>query len=699
MAAAPVFEFDRFELDIGGYELRRAGRKVRLQRVPMDLLILLIERRGALVTREEIVARVWNGDGFVDTQSSINTAIRKIRQALDDDGEQPRFVETVIGKGYRFIGDVAARVLPQEAAVSAPVAAQAPIVPAKPRYALLTLIAAAAAVVIGAMVLFFLRRTPQNREPMTIVPFTAVPGPQSWPAFSPDGNRVAFGWTGGTGTCSHIYVKTVGAASQVELTHSGECDSSPSWSRNGRWIAFLRSQPASGLGLYVIAAVGGTARKIADVNGPVDYRPAWTPDGKGLVVMDSEPPEVPPSLFRVAIDSGDKRRVTTADLSGTGDWCPAYSPNGRMLAYLHNTGSIRLSPLEVEHVDAHGMPSVLPKMIETGSFGFTSFDWSADGRFLIATDPSGLVRVALSGGSAEPLPFPSGSEPAVAPHGSRMVYVRPYRDTDIFRVPGPRGSGSVSRLISSTRAESAPQYSADGRRIAFVSDRTGSEEIWVADSDGQNVRQVTSFEGPGVGSPRWSPDGKWIAFDSTASGNAGIYIVAPNGGQVRKITLADVSCVRPSWSHNGRWIYFGSNQSGDWQIWKTMPQGGPPVQVTRNGGREAFEDPNGEFVYYTKTPTAKGIWRVPPSGGDEVEIASAGRQGRWAVGGSGIYYLSAPGELVFQEFSSKRCIRVPTSDLQLGAANMIGAAPDDRSILLTVLVRSEDRLVLVRNFQ
>lgn len=410
---------------------------------------------------------------------------------------------------------------------------------------------------------------------------------------------------------------------------------------------------------------------------------------------------MPPSLFRVAVDSGDKRRVTTADLSGTGDWCPAYSPNGHMLAYLHNTGSVRLSPLEIVRVDAHGMPSALPRPIETGSFGFTSFDWSAGGHSLIASAIAGLVRVPLSGGTPEPLPFPSGSEPAVALRGSRVVYVRPYLDTDIFRVPGPRGSGSVSRLISSTRADSAPQYSADGRRIAFVSDRTGSEEIWVVDSDGQNARQVTSFEGSGVGSPRWSPDGKWIAFDSTASGNAGIYVVAAKGGLARRITSADVSCVRPSWSHNGKWIYFGSNQSGDWQIWKATPRGGPPVQVARNGGREAFEDPNGEFVYYTKAPPAKGIWRVSSSGGDEVEISRSGKQGRWAVGGRGIYYLSAPDELVFQEFASKRCIRVPTPGLQIGegAANMIGAAPDDRWVLLTVLVRSEDSLVLVRNFQ
>lgn len=693
-----VLEFDRFELDLDRYELRRAGRKIRLQRVPMDLLILLLERKGGLVTREEIAARVWKGDGHVDTQSSINTAIRKIRQALDDVGDQPRFIETVIGKGYRFIAEVSAPTPPQE--VPTPPQKAAPVTR---RSYLLRSIALGAVVAVGGPALLLLRSKPQNREPIVIVPFTAVPGLQSWPAFSPEGNRVAFAWTGGAGNCSHIYVKDIGATiaagEPMKLTNSDECDSSPSWSRDGRQIAFLRKQPEGGLGVYVMPATGGVARKIAFVNGPSEYRPAWTPDGKGLLVMDSDPPQAPASLFRVALDSGDKRRITTADPSGTGDWCPAYSPDGRTLAYLHNTGSFKLSPLYIVRVNAQGLPSAPPKRLETASAGFTDFDWDADGRSLIATAISGLVRVALSG-AVVPLPFPDGHQLTVAPHGDRMVYVRPFRDTDIFRVPGPRGSGVVTRLISSTRQESAPQYSPDGQHIAFVSDRTGAEELWVADGDGHDARQVTAFGAP-VGSPRWSPDRKWIAFDSTAGGRAAIYVVAASGGSPRRITSADVSSVRPSWSHNGRWIYFGSNNGGDWQIWKIAPRGGTPIEITRKGGREAFEDPDGNFVYYTKTPPENGIWRVPSSGGDEIRVSASGAQGRWAVGGAGIYYLRAPNELVFQEFSNERCTRVPVLGLQIGegAANMIGVAADDHWILLTVLMRSEDHLVLVRNFR
>jgi DNA-binding winged helix-turn-helix (wHTH) protein len=97
---------DNFELDRGAYELRRSGKALRLSRIPMELLLLLVERRGELVTRNEIVERIWGKDVFLDTDNSINAAVRKLRQVLDDDPEQPRFVHTVTGMGYRFVASV-----------------------------------------------------------------------------------------------------------------------------------------------------------------------------------------------------------------------------------------------------------------------------------------------------------------------------------------------------------------------------------------------------------------------------------------------------------------------------------------------------------------------------------------------------------------------------------------------------------------
>src|SRR6516225_7979067 len=101
-----VLRFSNLELDVPRYELRRNGQVVKLERIPMDLLVFLVEQHGRLVTREEIIQRIWGKDVFVDTENAINTAVRKIRQALKDDPANPQFVARVPGKGYRFIGEV-----------------------------------------------------------------------------------------------------------------------------------------------------------------------------------------------------------------------------------------------------------------------------------------------------------------------------------------------------------------------------------------------------------------------------------------------------------------------------------------------------------------------------------------------------------------------------------------------------------------
>jgi hypothetical protein len=125
------------------------------------------------------------------------------------------------------------------------------------------------------------------------------------------------------------------------------------------------------------------------------------------------------------------------------------------------------------------------------------------------------------------------------------------------------------------------------------------------------------------------------------------------------------------------------------------------VQVTRNGGREAFEPPGGEFVYYTKTPPILGIWRISLRTGAEIRFIDAGTQGRWAISSSGIYFLNGPDDLEFQDFSATPRIRIRTPGLQLGhgVPNMIGAAPNDCCILISALVRAEEQLLLVQNFQ
>jgi dipeptidyl aminopeptidase/acylaminoacyl peptidase len=192
-----------------------------------------------------------------------------------------------------------------------------------------------------------------------------------------------------------------------------------------------------------------------------------------------------------------------------------------------------------------------------------------------------------------------------------------------------------------------------------------------------------------TGTPRWSPDGQRIAFDSRAPGNAEIFVMDSWGGSLRRLTSELSTDVVPSWSRDGQWIYFASDRSGGWEVWKMPSAGGPAVQVTRHGGYAAFESTDGGLLYYAKGPTAPGLWRIPTTGGEEVEIISsleAGYRGYWAVVENGIYYLDTtakPG-IAFFDFKTHRRTRV--FDLENRPAREapgLAVSSDKKTILFT----------------
>jgi TolB-like protein/DNA-binding winged helix-turn-helix (wHTH) protein len=170
---------DELELDAAAYELRRAGRAVRLERIPMEILLLLVERHGDLVTREQIVERLWGPGVHVETDNSINVAIRKLRAALRDDPENPRFIRTVTAKGYRFVGEIEA---PAAVPVPAPVPAPPPPSPARSRAARWVAAATAVAILVAAGA-YLLRvkpaaasRAPSGRVMLAVLPFENFTG-------------------------------------------------------------------------------------------------------------------------------------------------------------------------------------------------------------------------------------------------------------------------------------------------------------------------------------------------------------------------------------------------------------------------------------------------------------------------------------------------------------------------------------------
>jgi DNA-binding winged helix-turn-helix (wHTH) protein len=196
---------------------------------------------------------------------------------------------------------------------------------------------------------------------------------------------------------------------------------------------------------------------------------------------------------------------------------------------------------------------------------------------------------------------------------------------------------TVRTIISGPGGNAAPQISPDGKRIAFMSNRSGPWQIWVSDLDGSNPAQLSFTQS--AGTPRWSPDGRTIAFDAPSKDGTSIYLVAADGSQPARLIVQGLV---PSFSRDGKWIYYASDTTGSFQVWKLPLVGGAPVQMTFNEGFAALESADG-YLYYSKSPEPNpAICRVPVAGGEE-SCSLAHLRPRtwssWAVTRDGILFV------------------------------------------------------------
>ena len=710
--------FGHFQVDLATGELQgRNGTSLRLQQQPLHVLRLLLEAQGRVVSRDELRTALWPEETFVDFEHSVNTAVKKLRNALQDSVQDPKFIETVPKVGYRFLVPVELITEPDTEPLprTDPPIRQEAAAPAEgrkrlraPRRAVAMAVIAAGAI---ALVLLYHGLPSRSRtpEPSISLAVTSV-GEKYSPSLSPDGKQLTFASNGGSGLQFSIYVKLIGTEESVRLTRQESIDFNPVWSPDGHYIAFCRIKKGD-TGIYVISALGGAERKIRDThweNRDFDQvfwyfgRLSWSPDGNLLAFSDRQSSNEPTSIYLLSLESRSARRLTSPDLPG--DYNPVFSPDGQMLAF--NRGSQGVTSIYTMPV-AGGAER---RLIAGSQFGW-GLAWTSDGRDIVfgragwLAKSGWLWKISARGGEPQRLQFgQEGTEPSI--RGSRLVYARQVSTLNIWRkqLDSKHSSLPADRFLSSTVIESGPQYSPDGSRIAFESTRSGSYEIWMCRSDGTNLVQFTHFNNV-TGTPRWSPDGQQIAFDSRAHGNADIFVMDSQGGLPRQLTNETSADVIPNWSRDGRWIYFASARSGVWEIWKMPSAGGAVAQVTRHGGYGGFESLDGKFLYYTKYPAVSGIWRMPTSGGEETLIVAGVEPefwGYWAVAEKGIYYLdtTAKPAIAFFDFTSRQVTRiVEFQNRPAREVTGLAASPDARTILYTQLDALTRDIVLVDNFQ
>ncbi len=583
----------------------------------------------------------------------------------------------------------------------------------------LGLVAAVVALIVGGPIWFYAsRRAAKSFLPsmkvvaspaMKTIPLTSLPGREFSPTISPDGKYVAFTWEGETGDNWDIYIEVIGEGVPQRLTSNPAPDVAPSWSPDGQSIAFTRFSENE-RAIIMIPAFGGPERKLLSAHVTSNWNAFigtfdWSPDGKSLVYSDANSLETPLSINQLSIETLQTRSLTSPPAHWIGDRYPVLSPDGQMLAFT------RVSSFVVEDVYLMAAAGGEPRRLTFDNKEIQGLAWTRDGRSIVFSSVRGgtssLWRIAVSGGEPELLGV--GGDTAVSPtiprQGQRLAYVSVFETTSMWRVnlaASPNKTSSRTKVLSMIRGDSNPQISPDGKKIALGSNRSGAYEIWLCNSDGSNLHQLTKF-GRFAGGPRWSPDGRYITFDARLEEQSDIYVISSDGGPPRRLTQDSADDGTASWSRDGHWIYFASNRSGEYQIWKMPAEGGDALELTQHGGFMPYESPDGKYVYYAKGQDVPGLWRVPVNGGEE-ELAfnrlRAGAWHLWAVVDQGIYFAEPEGKsrgvVEFFSFATRKVTRVATMDRPPAVG--LAISPDGRWLLYTQSDTADADIMLVENF-
>ena len=336
--------------------------------------------------------------------------------------------------------------------------------------------------------------------------------------------------------------------------------------------------------------------------------------------------------------------------------------------------------------------------------------WTPDGKEIVFSSSRAgdatLWRISASGGTTERLPAVGADafQPAIARQGLRAAFVRGTIRTSFWRLDlSPEGQRRPPmRLVTSTRHDLDPMLSPDGGHIAFTSNRSGTPEVWVSDSQGANAVQLTSLGF--ARDPYWSPDSRNIVFEGRRRDRNLILVIAAGGGTPRE--LSSEEGYRPSWSRDGRWIYFLARRTGTIQTWKIPAGGGNAIQLTKGGGGAGIESVDGKYFYYHMAESQE-LWKVPVECGEETVVMreKPNFMNHWALGSQGLYFvdaMEAKHKTILKLFRFETGQSSPVAVLDEpspGSGSRLSLPADGRWLLYDQVDRSESDIMLIENFR
>lgn len=567
-----VYKFGDFELDPSRFELKRNGRVQKLERIPMDLLILLAEKDGNVATRQEIVERLWGKDVFVDTEHGINTAISKIRQVLRDDPEEPQFILTVTGKGYRFVplvvringgngsAAVASTLRPGghsltdsiEPSEKTGVAAPRPVAA---RHMSLFLLGSLGVIAFAVWLSFSSPPTPR----ITGATQLTSDGRLKFGPIATDGLRLYFSEeVNGQSIVASI---PVSGGEPVPLQMSLREATLLGISPDRLDLLVAEGEFTHKSALWRVPALGGTPRRLGSI---IAHDASWSPDGKKLAYVNGS------DLYLASADGTNPRKVLSGKDSSVWAWHPLWSPDGKRLRWDYYEMGKHGAKIWEMNADGGNPHPLLPASEDWPMQAYG--DWTPNGKYYIFTSWKDLES-----GS----PWPASNLWAIR-EGVRFFRRLPASPTNLTTGPmhyfshTSSADGKTIFAISSQKHGELVRYdikagafvpysgglSAEG--VAFSRDKRWRAyvkypqgELWRSREDGSEALQLT-YRPLFAVDPEWSPDGKQIAFSGQRAGEKWqVYTVSAQGGSPQLVPEA-VDPVGITWSPDGRSVIFGN---------------------------------------------------------------------------------------------------------------------------------------------
>jgi len=672
----PVYEFGPFQLDARRRLLVRQGRSIPLTPKALELLLVLVERHGQVVEKDELMRRLWP-DSFVE-EGNLAFNVSNLRKALGDSPHRRDYIVTVPGRGYQFVAPVEPRSgpgveldLPVEGGVTGRQTAPVPPVTKVARStALLAGIAVSLAMVAAAGLSMRRGGTseadavgPARHFPSVHLAWVTNTGKARLAAISPDARHVVH--VAVEGGRQSLWVRQVGASSSIQIVSPAEVQyNGLTFSPDGNFILYnwhQRDRPAS---LYRIPMLGGTPTKLLD---DVDSAVSFSPGGRRFVFARGNPPEAEVCLFIADSDGSRERELACRKRpEGFGPRAVAWSPDGKIIAAtvaLHAppaqgpANPAATSPFRVVLVDASsgeerplggralerlGFLSWLPDqsgLVVTAAADAPELGWAAFRQIWLLSYPGGEARRLTND-------LNDYQGVSVARDADTLVSVQTDHRSTMWVAPG--GDSAAAREITSAEnardGEAGISWTPDGR-LVFASLASGNWDIWTSNADGTQRRQLTTDPATEC-FPTISPDGRTIVYRSGRSNLLDLWRIDADGGNPRRLTEGK-AVVATAFLPRGDEVVYSSAAAADLSTWKVPVQGGPSVRLLPDYEMSpAFRihgvSPDGRWLLGRFPDRALGAWRsglVPVDGRGRLRrLGAVPEPMQWTADGGGFHY-------------------------------------------------------------